>query len=307
MQRKLGSKRMDSIKLLLMILPFLVLVFVFSYLPLAGWRYAFYNYRPGFPLDKFQYVGFKWFVRLVNTPAQTTEILRVLKNTLGMSALNMLASIMPMIFAIQLSQVRSKRYYKVIQVCATLPNFISWVLVFSVAFALFSVDTGFVNRALISLNVIDKGVNFLADGHHMWLKMTMWQLWKSMGWNSILYLAAIAGIDQELYEAAQVDGASRIQQIMHITVPGLMPTFFVLLMLSIGNFINTGMESYFVFQNPMNKDTIEVLDLYVYNIGMVNRNFSLATAIGMLKSLVSVVLLMSANFASKLVRGESLM
>lgn len=231
----------------------------------------------------------------------------MLKNTLGMSALNMLASIMPMIFAIQLSQVRSKRYYKVIQVCATLPNFISWVLVFSVAFALFSVDTGFVNRALISLNVIDKGVNFLADGHHMWQKMTMWQLWKSMGWNSILYLAAIAGIDQELYEAAQVDGASRIQQIMHITVPGLMPTFFVLLMLSIGNFINTGMESYFVFQNPMNKDTIEVLDLYVYNIGMVNRNFSLATAIGMLKSLVSVVLLMSANFASKLVRGESLM
>jgi len=307
MQRKLGSKRMDSIKLLLMILPFLVLVFVFSYLPLAGWRYAFYNYRPGFPLDKCQYVGFKWFVRLVNTPAQTTEILRVLKNTLGMSALNMLASIMPMIFAIQLSQVRSKRYYKLIQVCATLPNFISWVLVFSVALALFSVDTGFVNRALISLNVIDKGVNFLADGHHMWLKMTMWQLWKSMGWNSILYLAAIAGIDQELYEAAQVDGASRIQQIMHITVPGLMPTFFVLLMLSIGNFINTGMESYFVFQNPMNKDTIEVLDLYVYNIGMVNRNFSLATAIGMLKSLVSVVLLMSANFASKLVRGESLM
>lgn len=137
MQRKLGSKRMDSIKLLLMILPFLVLVFVFSYLPLAGWRYAFYNYRPGFPLDKCQYVGFKWFVRLVNTPAQTTEILRVLKNTLGMSALNMLASIMPMIFAIQLSQVRSKRYYKLIQVCATLPNFISWVLVFSVAFACF--------------------------------------------------------------------------------------------------------------------------------------------------------------------------
>ena len=173
------------------------------------------------------------------------------------------------------------------------------------AFALFSVDTGFVNRALISLNVIDKGVNFLADGHHMWLKMTMWQLWKSMGWNSILYLAAIAGIDQELYEAAQVDGASRIQQIMHITVPGLMPTFFVLLMLSIGNFINTGMESYFVFQNPMNKDTIEVLDLYVYNLGIGSGQISFSVAVGVMKSVIALILFTFANTASKKIRGTS--
>lgn len=304
---RVNQRKWDSVKLLMMILPFLVLVFLFSYLPLAGWRYAFYDYRPGFPLEKCKFVGFKWFLRLVETPAQTSEIIRVMKNTLGMSALGMLTSVCPMLFAISLSQVRSTRYRKTLQVLTTLPNFISWVLVFSVAFSLFSVDTGFINRLLIRMGVIDKGINFLADGNHMWIKMTLWNLWKSIGWNSILYLATLASIDQELYEAAQVDGANRFRQTLHITLPGLMPTFFVLLLLSIGNFINTGMESYFVFQNAMNKDTIEVLDLYVYNIGMGNRNFSLATAIGMLKSVVSIVLLFAANTASRLIRGESLM
>lgn len=234
---RVNQRKWDSVKLLMMILPFLVLVFLFSYLPLAGWRYAFYDYRPGFPLEKCKFVGFKWFLRLVETPAQTSEIIRVMKNTLGMSALGMLTSVCPMFFAISLSQVRSTRYRKTLQVLTTLPNFISWVLVFSVAFSLFSVDTGFINRLLIRMGVIDKGINFLADGNHMWIKMTLWNLWKSIGWNSILYLATLASIDQELYEAAQVDGANRFRQTLHITLPGLMPTFFVLLLLSIGNFI----------------------------------------------------------------------
>lgn len=308
----MGSKRKlhirkDSVKLLAMVLPFLALVFIFSYLPLIGWRYAFYNYRPGFPLSRCEYVGFKWFKRLVNTPAQTKEVIRVMINTLAMSGLHLITSVCPVAFAIFLSEIRSKRYRKTVQILTTLPNFISWVLVYSVAFSLFSVDTGFVNRILISFGWIDKGINFLADPSHIWLKMTLWQLWKGLGWSAIMYLAAIAGIDTELYEAAQVDGANRYQQMWHITVPGLLPTFFVLLMLSIGNLINTGMESYFVFQNAMNKETIEVLDLYVYNIGMVGRNFSLATAIGMLKSIVSVTLLLVANTASKMIRGNSLM
>ncbi len=304
---KWNSRNRERIQLFLMVLPFLVLIFIFSYLPLTGWQYAFYNYRPGFPLDKCQYVGLKWFQRLVNTPAQTQEIVRVMTNTLAMSGLHMITSVCPMIFAIFLSEIRSTRYRKTVQILTTLPNFISWVLVYSVAYCLFSVDTGFINRILIELGFIDKGINFLADPNHIWLKMTLWQMWKSLGWSSIMYLAAIAGIDQELYEAAQVDGAGRFQQMWHITVPGILPTFFVLLMMSIGNLINTGMESYFVFQNPMNKDTIEVLDLYVYNIGMVGRNFSLATAIGMLKSVISIALLVVGNTASKLVRGESIM
>lgn len=305
---KLNKWKMpNKYKLFLMVAPFLVLVFIFSYLPLSGWQYAFYNYKPGFALSQCEFVGFKWFQRLVSTPAQTREILRVLVNTLAMSGLQMLTSVLPVIFAIFLSEIRSSKYRKSVQILTTLPNFISWVLVYSVAFSMFSVDTGFINRILVSSGLVKDGINFLADPDFIWLKMTGWHIWKGLGWNAIMYLAAIAGIDQELYEAARVDGANRFQQMLHITVPGIMPTFFVLLTLSIGNLINTGMESYFVFQNAMNKDTIEVLDLYVYNIGMVGRNFSLATAIGMLKSVVSVTLLVLANGASKLVRGESIM
>lgn len=308
MQKKkvISHRKRDSYKLFFMVLPFLILAFVFSYLPLSGWRYAFYNYRPGFPLDRCEYVGFKWFLRLVNTPAQTREIIRVMTNTLAMSFLHLATSVLPMVFAIFLSEIRSPRYRKAVQILTTLPNFISWVLVYSVAYALFSVDTGFVNRILMALGQ-ERGINFLASSEHIWIKMTLWHIWKSLGWSSIMYLAAISGIDQELYEAAEVDGANRYQRMWHITVPGLLPTFFVLMMLSIGNLINTGMESYFVFSNAMNKDTIEVLDLYVYNIGINGRNFSLATAIGMLKSLVSIVLLIIANTSSKLIRGQSIM
>lgn len=136
--------------------------------------------------------------------------------------------------------------------------------------------------------------------------MILWNTWKGLGWGSIMYLASIAGVDTELYEAARVDGANRFQLMRNITLPALMPTFFVLLMLSIANFLNNGMDQYFVFQNSFNKAHIQVLDLYVYNIGMTGNSLSLATAISMLKSLVSVTLLVIVNFVSKKTRGESI-
>ena len=136
--------------------------------------------------------------------------------------------------------------------------------------------------------------------------MLIWNLWKSLGWNSIIYLAAISGIDQELYEAAKVDGANRFQLIRSITIPCLLPTYFVMLMLSIANFLSNGMDQYYVFQNAFNKTTIQVLDLYVYNIGMTGKSMSLATAIGIMKSAVSVALLFTVNTISKKVRGGSI-
>ncbi|MEM5781185.1 MAG: ABC transporter permease subunit, partial [Lawsonibacter sp.] len=162
---------------------------------------------------------------------------------------------------------------------------------------------------LLRVGLIQAPVAYLNSGEHIWLKMWMWNTWKGLGWGAIMYLAAIAGIDQELYEAAKVDGAGRWRQIRHITIPGLLPTFFVLLLLSISNIVNNGMEQYLVFQNAMNKSAIEVLDLYVFNISLGSRSsntISMATAIGLLKSLVSIVLLFLANNFSKLVRGESI-
>lgn len=297
----------ERFQLFLYASPFLVLILLFSYLPLYGWIYSFYNYRPGFSLFDTEYVGLQWFKSIFSNPTQTQEVLRVMKNTMAMSLLGIATSIFPVIFAIFLTEIRSTRFKKWVQILTTLPNFISWVLVYSIAFMLFSVDAGVVNRAMIGLGLQDSGVNYLASDSHTWLKMTLWSIWKGLGWGAILYIAAIASIDQELYDAGKVDGAGRFRLMWNITLPGLMPTYFVLLLLSIANFINNGLEQYFVFQNPMNKDHIEVLDLYVYNIGLVGFNFSFATAVSMLKSIVSIALLFFANRMSKWVRGESIL
>ncbi len=297
-------------KLFLMMLPFLVAVFLFSYLPLYGWSYAFFNYQFGKPMSEQEFVGFKWFTELVFNAGHRENILRVMKNTFGMSGLGLVTSWMPMVFAIFLNEIGNVRFKKFVQIFTTLPNFISWALVFSFAMAMFAMDTGIFSKFMLGIGAIDQPVAWLNSGEHMWLKMWGWGTWKGLGWGAIMYLAAIAGIDQELYEAAQVDGAGRWAKIRYITLPGLLPTFFVLLMLNISNILNNGMDQYLAFQNSMNKNTIEVLDLYVYNITIASGGttlYSFATAIGILKTVVSVTLLFTANFASKKLRGESIM
>lgn len=294
--------------LFLLFLPFIILCFIFAYLPLWGWRYGLFNYKPGRELNKDTFVGFKWFAYLFQNPASRKDIVRVMKNTLGMSGLGIATSWFSMAFAIFLSEIKAKRYRKVVQTITTIPNFISWVLVYAFGFALLATD-GLVNRVLINLGIIDNGINFLMDGNHIWIKMLLWGIWKGLGWGAIIYLAAISGIDQQLYEAATVDGAGRFKRMWYITVPGLLPTYFVLLMLSIAGILNNGMEQYYVFKNAANKSTIEVLDLYVYTLGLGTggtANIALATVVGMMKSIISVVLLFFANGLSKLIRKESI-
>lgn len=298
-------EKQSGFRLFLLILPLLMLVFVFSYMPLYGWIYAFFNYKPGKALFACEFVGLDNFKMMFADSYAVKNIVRVMKNTFGMSFLGILTSVLPMGFAILLSEIKNKPFRKFVQTSVTIPNFISWVLVYSIAYVMFSVNDGFVNRMLVSMGILDQGVNFLASPNHVWLTMTAWGLWKWLGWNAIMYIAALTSIDDELYEAAKIDGAGRFQLIRHITVPGLLPTFFVLLILSIANLLNNGMEQYYIFQNAMNKESIEVLDLYVYNQGMVGYNYSFSTAVSMLKSVVSIVLLFFANTTSRLVRGES--
>ncbi|QHQ63026.1 ABC transporter permease subunit [Anaerocolumna sedimenticola] len=292
-------------KLFLYIVPFLILSFAFSYFPLHGWIYAFFDYKPPLKLAQCEFVGFKWFQMLFANPTQISQLMKVMKNTFAMSGLTLATSFLPVIFAIFLSEIKSKWFRNFVQTFTTVPNFISWVMVFSVAFSLFS-NTGMVNTLLMGAGIITTPIKFLDGDTHTWLSMLLWYTWKGLGWGSIMYLAAIAGVDQELYEAARVDGANRFKLMRHITLPALLPTFFVLLMLSVANFLNNGLDQYYVFQNSFNKEHIQVLDLYVYNVGMTGRSPSLATAIGMLKSLVSITLLFIVNFVSKKVRGESI-
>lgn len=287
----------------LYILPFLLLVLVFSYYPLYGWFYAFFDYKPPFPLSKDTFVGFKWFTYMVDNEVKRKQLGQVLLNTFAISGLSMLFSWFPMVFAVFLNEIRWKPYRKFVQTVTTLPNFISWVLVYSIAFCVFS-STGVVNTVLQDLGLATKPIMFLQSKEHIWFKMWLWLTWKNAGWAAIMYIAAISGIDEELYEAARVDGANRIQLIWHITIPSILPTYFVILFLNIANFLSNGMEQFFVFQNSFNKNTIQVLDLYVYNIAMGAGGYSLSTAIGMLKSLVSIILLAVTNTISKLTRGE---
>lgn len=294
-----------SRKLFYCIIPFIILCFLFSYFPLHGWIYAFFDYKPPLSLSQCEFVGLKWFKTLFNNPTQVKQIIEVMRNTFAMSLLGIATSILPVGFAIFLNEIKCKWFKNLVQTLTTLPNFISWVLVYSVAFSLFT-DSGMVNTLLQNMGIITSPIKFLDSDAHTYLWMTLWNLWKGLGWGAIMYLSAIAGIDEELYEAAKVDGANRFQLMKNITLPALMPTFFVLLMMSVANFLNNGMDQYYVFQNAFNKAHIQVLDLYVYNIGMTGNSLSLATAISMLKSVISVSLLAIVNFVSKKTRGASI-
>ena len=295
-------------QLFLMLLPCLILVFLFSYLPLWGWRYALFDYNPGDTLSMDAWVGLKWFKYPFENAATRADIARVMVNTLSMSGLGILGSWLPMAFAIFLAEIKNTTARKVIQTLTTIPNFISWVLVYAIAFCIFGTQ-GFISSFMVNHGFWDSGVNMLMGDKAIWIKMWLWGIWKGLGWSAIMYIAAISGIDQQLYEAATVDGANRFQKIMHITVPELLPTYLVLLILSISGLLSNGMDQYLVFKNPTNKGPIEVLDLYVYQISFgstTNSNIPFSTVVSMFKSLVSVVLLFITNKISKWIRGTAI-
>ena len=295
----------SKFKLFLMFLPFAALCFVFSYLPLYGWRYAFFDYKSGGTLSADNFVGFKWFTQLFQNEATRKDIVQVLRNTLAMSGIGIATSWLPMAFAIFLSEIKSSKVKRFVQTFSTIPNFISWVLVYAIALAIFASD-GFISSILLNAGVVDKGVNFLMSTDHMWLKMWLWGTWKGLGWSAIIYISGISGIDQQLYEAATVDGAGRFQKMWHITVPGLVPTFMVMLLMSVAGILSNGMDQYLVFETANNKEWLNVLDLYVYKLGIGSGMIPLSTVVGMTKSIISVILLFLANTISKLVRGESI-
>ncbi len=302
--KRKGSIKLDrdGAKLFLIALPFIVLVFMFSYVPLFGWVYSLFNYKPGIALSNTAFVGFKNFIEVAKN---WVDVSRVLKNTLGLGFLNILVSPLPVIVAVLLNEVRYAKFKKVVQITTTIPNFISWVIVFGMTFSIFSSE-GLLNSVLLKMNLIISPANIIGNPDIVWQFQTALSIWKGLGWNCIIYLAAIACIDEELYGAAKVDGAGRFRCMWHITVPELMPTFVVLLLLSISNILGNGFEQYFVFRNSMVQDNIEVLDLYVYRLGIVTNQYSYAITIGMLKSVVSIILLFAANNIAKKIRGQSI-
>lgn len=282
--------------LTLMALPFVIHIIAIRYVPLAGWALAFFNYKPGRNLATLPFVGLKYF-KLIGF--YKADVLNALKNTVALSSLGLLFSWFPMMLAILLNEIRGNRRRKLIQTAITIPNFVSWVIVYALCFCIFSTE-GLFNQVFHTTN------NVLGNKDTIWFFMEGLTLWKTAGWNSIIYLAAITGIDQTLYEAATVDGANRWQCTLHVTLPGIMPTFIVLLLLQIGNFLTVGMDQYFAFSNVMVSSKLEVLELYTYRIGLKTMDYSFATAISIIQSVVSVTLLMIVNKLSKITRGEGI-
>ena len=193
-----------------------------------------------------------------------------------------------------------------VQTGTSIPNFISWVLVYSIVFMLLSSESSALNNILMGLGLVKEPVNPLTNAKHAWFIQVAIGAWKTLGYNAIIYLSAITSIDQELYQAADVDGANTWQKIVHVTVPGLLSTFFVLLLLAISNMLSNGFDQYWLLGNGMTWDKLEVFDTYVYRMGIKNMEYSMATAMGIFKSVVSIILLSFANWASKRLRGDSI-
>ena len=294
------TKPRKDYKLLYYALPFMMIVLLFNYVPIFGWIYAFFDYVPGVKLNDSEFVGLEYF-KLIFTDA---NVWRSLTNTFIFAILGILFSPLPMFFAILLNEVKNGPVRKIVQTFTTLPNFISWVIIFSLAFTLFSSD-GLITTMLLKIGIGTEGQNLLGNGDAVYIFQSLLGLWKGLGWSSIIYLAAIAGIDQEQYEAARVDGAGYFRCAIHITMPAMIGTFVVLFILNIGNFLNTGYEQYLLFKNSMTADNIEVLDLYAYRIGLENMDYSYGVAISIIKSVVSVVLVTFANLVAKKARGSA--
>lgn len=303
MKKPISKKKIRGYKEFLMILPFVLLVAVFAYYPLYGWKYAFVDYRPPFPFSWDNFVGFKWFKYLFANQTRVKNLLEVLRNTFAISGISLFFSWFPMIFAIFLNEIKCKPFKKIVQTITTLPNFISWVLVYAIAFCVFN-STGVVNTIAIDLGLYSEPKMFLQSNEHIWFKMWLWLTWKNAGWAAIMYIAAISGIDEEMTEAARVDGASRMKIIWHITIPSILPTYLVLVMLNLANFLSNGMEQFYVFSNNFNMEYIQVLDLYVYNLAMKGGSYSLSVVVGIFKSVISIILLCGTNGLAKKIRGE---
>lgn len=302
---RIGRKKLRGIKYLLLAVPFLIYVFAFSYVPLVGWIYSVFDYKIG---QKFLDFGSMFFVGLGNFQklfTERSEVLRVLRNTLALSALGLLSTPVPVVFAIMFNEIKNSKFKKIVQTATTLPNFISWIIVYGVAFAFFSVN-GFVSVLMQKIGIQPPVMGILGDADLTWVLQWILGIWKNFGWSAIIYIAAITGIDSELYDAAKVDGANKIQSILHITIPGIMPTYVVMFLLAVSNILSNGFDQYFMFYNPMVADKIEVLDYYVYKVGFYINDYSYSITLGMLKSILGIVLLFTANALSKKIRGESI-
>lgn len=282
--------------LILMTIPFLAHVIIFRYVPIWGWLMAFQNYWPGKSIFQQTWVGFENFRLLFNDPV----FYQVLRNTLAMSIIKLVfGTVSSIILALMLTEVRRIRFKKVIQTISYLPHFISWVVAANLVRDALSTDGGIVNEVLMKLRIIKEPIMFLGIPALFWWIIGASHVWKEVGWGAIIYLAAIAGIDPTLYESAMIDGAGRLKQIWYITLPSIRPTISVLLIMNLGWVLSSGFEQQYLLQNGRVIDYARVFTIYELDYGIKMMRYSFATAVGIFRSVVSIILVFSANQLAK--------
>lgn len=287
------QKRLNSQWIfLLMLLPGVILVFIYSYIPMAGIIIAFQKFIPAKGLFGNQtWVGLQNFIEVFSMP----QSFRALKNTLVIASLKIvLGMLVPIVFSILLNEVRKEGFKRSIQTLIYLPNFLSWVIFSGIIVDILSPSEGIVNRIITMFGAEE--VYFLGDNKWFPITMVLTDIWKNFGFATIVYLAAITGIDPTLYEASYMDGANKWRRIWHITLPGMLPIIILLATLNLGNVLNAGFDQIFNLYNPQVYQTGDIIDTFVYRMGLVDAQYGIATAVGLLKSAVSLVLISSSYY-----------
>lgn len=286
----------------LMVLPVIVYLALFKYMPMWFLRTSFYDYKllKGFEGSKF--VGWKWFEKLFSNP----NLMRYIGNTLrlNISAVVFLFPL-PMIFAILLNELRSVRYKKTVQTISYLPHFVSTVVMVSMITTITSPSLGIIAKMVRASGGTPK--NYLAEPGYFVPINVISGAWQSMGWDAVIYVSALASIDQGLYEAARIDGANRFRQVWHVTLPGLLPTFIIIFIMRMGQMLNVNFEKVYLLQNNLNLPASEMLPTFSYKTGMESRNYGYATAVGLFNSVISLFLVIIANQISKRASDISLL
>lgn len=290
--------------LFFMVIPCMIYTFIFSYWPLRGWIMAFQNFRPSKGYSGSEFVGFNQFAFLFGD----SDFWKSIRNTLGMSILNLVFGFLfSILFALLLNEIRLSKFKKITQTVSYLPHFLSWVIVCSLISNILSSSDGMLNNILMSIGLIDKPVLWLGEKKYFWWIVTFANVWKEMGWNSIIYIAAMGGIDSAYYEAADIDGANRYHKMWHITLPGIRTTILVILIMNLGWVLNAGFEVQYLLGRGLVQDVAQTLDIFVIKYGIGSGNYSLATAAGIFKAVVSIILVSGANYIAKQCGEEDLL
>lgn len=301
-RKKFRVRYMEQIDLQLMVIPALVLIFIFAYLPMYGVLMSFQDYDIFGGFFHSPWVGFKHFKMFFDSP----DFWNVMRNTIVISFLRLLIGFpAPIILALILNEVAHVRFKRIVQTISYLPHFLSWVIVSGLAMSILATENGSLNMLLENFNLINEPINFLSIPNYFWGILISTGVWKEIGFSAIVYIAAIAGINPEVYEAASIDGATRLKKIMYITIPGIAGVIIIFMILAVGDILSAGFEDILLLaKNPVLQDVSDVIDTYVYRVGIKNSRFSYAAAVGLYKSIISVALLTIANaIARKLGRS----